>query len=80
MYAASLGALLSKIPGFYNESWWVLTLAPAPLIGYLILVPEALWGGLARARFLYQKTKAKKASWDLNTPLPFGQANIKGQV
>ena len=43
----SLGILLSKIPGFYNESCWAP--APAPLIGYLILFPEAPWGGLACA-------------------------------
>ena len=56
MYVASLGAILSKIQGFYNESCWAP--APAPVIDYLILFPEAL-GAASRARFLYQKTTTK---------------------
>ena len=56
MYVASLGALLSKILGFYNESCWAP--APAPLSDYLILFPEAL-GAASRVRFLYQKTNTK---------------------
>ncbi len=53
MYVASLGAILSKIQGFY-ESCWAPAPAPAPVIDYLILFPEAL-GAASRARFLFKK-------------------------
>ena len=60
MYVARLGALLSKILGFYNESCWVPTPAPAPatIIGYQILFPEAL--GTASRALSLSKNKHQK--------------------
>ena len=69
MYAASLGAPLSKIQGFYHESCWAPAPTPAPLIGYLILFPEALALSLPKKR----TPKTKNASWDLTRPCPLGR-------
>ena len=47
---------------------------PVQIIGYLILFPEAFWGGLARAVSLSKTTpKTETSSWDLTRPGPQGK-------
>ena len=67
----SLLPFVSKIHWFYIKSCW----APAPLIGYPILFPEALArGGVARELSLLKRTpKTQKTYWGLTHPCPEGR-------